>query len=192
MMKEIGASLQMLLTMTVLLGLIYPAVMTGVGQAMFPAQANGSLVERDGKLVGSALIGQPFGSEKYFHGRPSAAGADAYAADASSGSNLGPTSAQLMQSVAERADTVRKMNGLDANASVPSDLVTASGSGLDPHITPRAAAVQIARVARARGLDEAAVEALVAQHTERPQIGFLGDARINVLALNLALDQMGQ
>lgn len=189
MTKEIGASLKVLLVMTVLLGLVYPAVVTGVGQVLFQNKANGSLLEKDGKIIGSAIIGQPFRSEKYFHGRPSSAGEDGYDAAASSGSNLGPTSAELMRSIAERAAMVRKTNDLDTNAPVASDLVTASGSGLDPHITPQAAALQIARVAKARGLDTTAVEALVVKHMEAPELGFLGDARVNVLALNLALDQ---
>ena len=189
MLKETGRALKLLLAMTVLLGMLYPAVITGVGLALFPAQANGSLLERDGKIVGSALLGQSFSSAKYFHGRPSAAG-DGYDAVSSGGSNLGPTSEALLQSVAARVKAVREANGLAADAPVPSDLVTASGSGLDPHITPQAAALQIKRVAEARGLDAAAVRLLVARYTQGPQLGFLGDARVNVLALNLALDEM--
>lgn len=189
MLKEISASLRMLLAMTVALGLIYPLAMTAFAQVVFPSQANGSLIYDNGRVIGSKLIGQNFSGDVYFQGRPSNAG-DGYDAANSSGSNLGPTSKALIDSIAERAVAVREANGLDKNAKVPSDLVTASGSGLDPHITPDAAALQIERVARARGLSEEMVKTAVAKNTESPQAGFLGDQRVNVLMLNLELDQL--
>lgn len=189
MVKEFYNAVKMLLFMTVVLGLIYPLAMTGVAQIVFPWQANGSMVEHNGRSIGSKWIGQNFEGDVYFQGRPSNAGSG-YDGTASSGSNLGPTSEKLMRSIDERAKQVREVNGLPANAKVPSDLVTASGSGLDPHITPAAAQIQIARVAAARGLNAEQVQNEVQNNTDEPQAGFLGDERVNVLMLNLALDRL--
>ena len=166
---------------------IYPLVVFGLGQVLFPQQANGSLILVDGKPVGSSLIGQPFDAPKYFWGRPSATSPFPYNAAASSGSNLGPTNDALIKAVQARIDALKAADP-DNPLPLPVDLVTASGSGLDPHISPASAAYQVARVARARGKEEAVVLQLVSQHTEARQLGILGEPRVNVLALNLALD----
>ena len=176
--------------MTVVLGVIYPLGMTVFAQMIFPVQANGSLIYKQGTLVGSKLIGQNFSSDRYFHGRPSAAGEDGYDAASSAGSNLGPTSKKLLSGIDERAKVLRQDNDLAEDAIVPSDLVTASGSGLDPHITVAAAQIQLQRVAKARKLSEEQILAIIEKNTENPQIGFLGEKRVNVVGLNLALDDV--
>jgi K+-transporting ATPase ATPase C chain len=176
----------MLLIFTVITGIIYPLVVTGIAQVAFPHQANGSLITVNGKNVGSELIGQQFDEPKYFWGRPSAAG---YNAAASSGSNYGPMNPALLDSVQKRINALKTADP-DNTLPIPVDLVTSSGSGLDPHISIAAALYQVHRVATARGLDEAQVQALVNQYTQGRQFGFLGEPRVNVLELNLALDEL--
>jgi potassium-transporting ATPase KdpC subunit len=189
MKNQIRPALTTLLILTVLTGLVYPLAVTGLAQLFFPDQANGSLILHEGKGVGSRLIGQPFDAPHYFWSRPSATSPFPYNAAASGGSNLGPTNPALIEVVKARVATLRAADpGNDS--PIPVDLVTASGSGLDPHISPAAALYQVKRVARARGLDESTVQTLVTQHTEGRQFGFLGEPRINVLELNLALDAL--
>lgn len=187
MFKIIRQSVVMLLLMTVLLGIGYPLLTTGVAQALFPHQANGSLVEKHGKPIGSALIGQYFDDPRYFWGRPSATSPQPYNGTGSSGSNLGPSNPALRDAVQQRIDALRKADPGNT-APVPVDLVTASGSGLDPEISPAAAQYQMARVARVRHLRVAQVQDLVARFTQGRQLGFLGEPRVNVLQLNVALD----
>lgn len=185
-MKNLITAVLMTIVTTILLGLIYPLAVTGIAQLAFPDQANGQLIKRnDGTIVGSRIIGQPFGGSGYFHSRPSAAGAAGYDAGASSGSNLGPTSQKLVDRV--KADAAR-VQAENPGQPVPVDLVTTSASGLDPHISPAAAQFQVPRVARERGLSENEIQQMVASHTEDRTFGFLGEARVNVLELNLDLD----
>ena len=186
MKKNLITAVLMTVATTVLLGIIYPLVVTGLAQVIFPRQANGQLIHaQDGTVVGSRLIGQPFSGPGYFHSRPSAAGAAGYDASASAGSNLGPTNAQLITRV---NGDVAKLQAENPGASIPVDLVTTSGSGLDPDITPAAANFQIRRVAAERKVPEAEVVRLVQEHSENRQWGFFGEPRVHVLELNLALD----
>ncbi|HQR52593.1 MAG TPA: potassium-transporting ATPase subunit KdpC [Burkholderiales bacterium] len=187
MLHEFRPALVMLVFMSILTGLAYPLAVTGIAQAVFPHQANGSLIERDGKAVGSELIGQPFSDPKYFWSRASATAPFPYNAAASGGSNQGPLNSALTDAVAARLKALREADPASQTA-VPVDLVTASGSGLDPHISPAAAAYQVERVAQARGVDPSIIRALVAQFTEDRQFGVLGEPRVNVLKLNLGLD----
>src|SRR5215472_13715794 len=187
MRAQIRAAIVSLLALTVITGIAYPLLVTGIAQAVFPRQANGSLIYRDGKAVGSGLIGQPFDDPRYFWSRPSATSPFADNAASSSGSNLSPTNPALVKAVQDRVDALRAADPGNP-ALVPVDLVTASGSGLDPHISPAAALYQVGRVARARRLPAEAVQQLVERHIEKRFLGFLGEPRVNVLALNLALD----
>ncbi len=187
MWTHIAPAFRITVVMTILTGLIYPALVTGVAQVLFPSQANGSLVTRDGKVVGSTLIGQNFIRPEYFHPRPSHAGAG-YDASLSSGSNFGPTNQKLFDRVRASVEQYRTENP-DHTGPIPADAVTASGSGLDPHISPANADIQSARVARARGIDVAAVRQVVTEVTEKPWLGFIGEPRVNVLRLNLTVDQ---
>ncbi len=172
----------------VVTAVIYPLAITGIGQGLFNKQANGSIIWVGGQPAGSALVGQQFTSPAYFHGRPSAAG-NGYDASASGGSNLGPTSADLLASIEERVRSFRWENGLPANAAVPADAVTASGSGLDPHVSPATARLQVARVAEARGADQQMLSDLVEQFVEGPHLAIVGEPRVNVLKLNIELDK---
>jgi potassium-transporting ATPase KdpC subunit len=174
-----------LLAMTLITGVVYPAVVTAIAQVAFPSQANGSMIVVNGKTMGSSLIGQAFDKPQYFWGRPSAAGADGYDASGSAGSNLGPDDKRLIDRITAEVDRLRAANG---GGPVPVDLVTTSASGLDPDISPAAAEYQVARVAKARGVSVAEIRAAVARHTQQPFLGFLGQARVNVLELNLDLD----
>jgi K+-transporting ATPase ATPase C chain len=187
MLSQIRPALVSLLILTLLTGVAYPLVVTGVAQAALPQQANGSLITKGDSQVGSALLGQPFTDLKYFWGRPSVTSPQPYNGASSGASNLGPTNPALVDAVKARIQALRDADP-DNQAKVPVDLVTSSGSGLDPHISPAAAEYQVRRVARARHLDEAAVRSLVAAHTRGRQLGFLGEPAVNVLTLNLALD----
>jgi potassium-transporting ATPase KdpC subunit len=186
MMKNLVTAILMTIVTTVLLGLIYPLVVTGIAQVIFPGKANGQLIERDGQVIGSRIIGQPFSSPGYFRSRPSAAGANGYDAAGSAGTNYGPTNKKLIDRVKADAEKAQAEN---PGKPVPVDLVTTSASGLDPHISPAAAEFQIPRVARERGISEDEVRRVVAEFTEGRQFGFLGEPRVNVLSLNLALDE---
>jgi potassium-transporting ATPase KdpC subunit len=187
MKDALRTSFVMLAILTLLTGVVYPLVVTVVAQAVFPSQAKGSLVVGDGKSLGSALVGQPFSSPRYFWGRPSATSPTPYNASSSSGSNLGPLNPALKEAVQSRIDALKKAD--PSIKTVPVDLVTASGSGLDPHISPAAAEAQVPRVAKARGMSEDEIRKAVALHTEGRQFGLLGEPRVNVLRLNLAIDR---
>lgn len=187
MLQQLAPALRMTLLLTVLTGLIYPGVVTGLCQALFAHQANGSLVTQNGQVIGSKLLGQNFTKPEYFHPRPSAAGNDGYDPTASQGSNLGPTSQKLVDRMKASAEQFRKDNPA-YNGAIPADAITASGSGLDPHISLANAQAQAPRIAQARSAKPADVQSLIASSTENRDLGFLGEARVNVLALNLALD----
>lgn len=187
MSRLLRNAVMMLVMMTVICGVVYPLVVTGAAQVLFPKEANGSLFTHNGKVVGSTLIGQSFTGPKYFWGRPSATTPQPYNGTASNGSNLGPTNPALRDAVQQRIDALHAADPRN-NAPVPADLVTASGSGLDPEISPAAAQYQIARIAKARNLSAQQVQGLVAQYTKGRQLGVLGEPRVNVLQLNLALD----
>lgn len=187
MLNHVRPAFTLLVAMTALVGLAYPLAITGFAQAVMPAQAHGSLIQRDGKVIGSALIGQNFTSDRYFWPRPSATGPDPYNGAASSGSNLGTTSVKLKERVIAE---IARLTAAGMMKPVPADAVTTSGSGLDPHISPAFAEAQVARVAKARGLEVAAIASLVERQTEKPTFGVIGEARVNVLELNLALDAL--
>jgi len=187
MFKELRTACVLLLAFTLLTGLAYPLAMTGIAQLIFPGKANGSLIERDGKMVGSELIGQPFDDPKYFWSRPSATGPFPYNAASSSGSNRAVSNPAQIHAIGQRIKKLRE-SGIPESTAIPIDLVTASGSGLDPHISVAAAQIQIPRVARARGMDADSVQKLVALQTQDRQFGLFGEPRVNVLTLNLAID----
>ena len=190
MLKQLRPAIMLTVVMTALTGVAYPYAVTGVAQVAFPDQANGSLLERDGKVIGSSLIAQGFASDKYFHPRPSAAG-QGYDATSSGGSNLGPTSKALVDRVTASVKDLQKSSDPDnTHGPIPIDLITTSGSGLDPDVTPAGANYQVARVAKARGLSAEQVQGLVNDHVEGRQLGFIGEPHVNVLSLNLALDAL--
>lgn len=191
MIAHFRPCLVLFMLFTLLTGVAYPALITAISQTVFRHQANGSVIMREGKAVGSELIGQTFDDPSYFWGRPSATGPTGYNAAASSGSNLGPTNPVLLDAIKARVEAIRIAHP-DQTKSVPVDLVTASGSGLDPHISPAAAEFQIGRVAKARDLSEDKVRALIASNTEGRSFGVMGESRVNVLRLNLALDAAGE
>ena len=186
-MRLVRPAVSLLVVMTALVGIVYPLVITGIAKVVFPRQAEGSLIYKDGKLIGSTLIGQSFSDPKYFWGRPSATTPQPYNGVASAGSNLGPLNPTLIDTVKANAKALHDADP-DNRRPVPVDLVTASASGLDPEISPAAALYQVGRIARARGVSPASIEALVASRTEPRLLGFIGEPRVNVLALNLALD----
>ncbi len=189
LLQHLRTAVLMVVVLTVLLGIVYPLLMTGIAQVLLPSQANGSLVrDSSGNVVGSALLAQGFTQPQYFHPRPSAAGTNGYDATASGGSNLGPTNQKLIDTVQSNADAYRQENGLAADAKVPVDAVTASASGLDPDISPANALLQVHRVATARGLSDDQVRSMVDQYTEGRTLFVLGEPRVNVLKLNMALD----
>ena len=188
MWSQLGPALRINLFLTILLGVGYPLAITGICQVVFPHQANGSLITQGDKVVGSELIGQNFAKPEYFHPRPSAAGNDGYDPTSSGGSDYGPTNQKLIDRVKASVEKFHQENP-DYNGPIPADLLTASGSGLDPHISPASAEAQVARVARARGIPVDQLETVVAQYTQPPSLGLLGEPRVNVLKLNLALDQ---
>jgi K+-transporting ATPase ATPase C chain len=195
MLKQVKQALLIFLALSVLTGIVYPLAITGIAQVVFPRQANGSLIYRDGRPVASELIGQSFAGPKYFWGRPSATSPMPYNAGSSGGSNLGPTNPDLIKAVGERIAALKAaghhaQHGRGNEAPIPVDLVTSSGSGLDPHISPAAAEYQVARVAKARGLDVETVRQAVARHTEGRTLGLLGEPRVNVVELNLDLDNV--
>ncbi len=189
--EQIRPAIAGLFILTVVTGCLFPLALYGVARLVFPSQSEGSLISRDGAVIGSALIGQNFTKPGYLHPRPSAAGSG-YDATQSSGTNYGPSNPKLADSIRRSAQAYRQENGLAPTADVPIDAVTSSGSGLDPQISPQNAALQIDRIARTRGLSKAEVQKLVSDHTDGPQLGFLGDARVSVLAVNLALDNSGR
>jgi K+-transporting ATPase ATPase C chain len=189
LLRQLRTAIILIVLLTCVTGLLYPLAVTGVAQLVFPAKANGSLIQKDGKLLGSALIGQQFSDPKYFWGRLSATGPYAYNAASSSGSNYGPLNPALFDAVKKRVQDLRAADPQNTQP-IPVDLVTSSGSGLDPHISVAAAQYQVSRVARSRGVSEETVRSLVHRYTERRQLGFLGESRVNVLKLNLALDEV--
>ena len=188
MLSQLWPALRINIFLTILLGVAYPLVITGVSQVLFPHQANGSLITRNGQVVGSELLGQNFAKTEYFQPRPSAAGNDGYDPTASGGSNYGPTNQKLIDRTKAAVEKFHKDNP-DFHGPIPADLLTASASGLDPDISPASAEAQIARVAKARGISQDQLSRFVAQHTQGPDLGLLGEPRVNVLKLNLALDQ---
>ena len=190
MFKEMIHALRMLLIMTLLLGIVYPLGMTAVAETLFPYESNGSLIEKDGQIIGSRLIGQSFTKPGYFHSRPSAAGDDGYDAAGSGGSNLGPTSEKLIKTAADRIQRVRTENFLSDKAKIPADAVLASASGLDPHISPEYAYLQVQRVSKERGLLPETVVKLVDSKVRERALGIFGEPMVNVLELNMALDEL--